>query len=55
MKDEKLERKYPEVRSDFSLKVVYKTLVYMFEGFFIDYEFDWATLINLCKTDFATR
>ena len=23
--------------------------------FLIDYEFDWAILINLCKTDFATR
>ena len=33
LKDEKLEREYPEVRSDFSLEVVDKTLVNMFEGF----------------------
>ena len=33
LKDEKLERDYPEVRSDFSLEVVDKTLVNMFEGF----------------------
>jgi len=32
LKDEKLEREYPEVRSDFSLEVVDKTLVNMFEG-----------------------
>ena len=32
LKDEKLEKKYPEVRSDFSLEVVDKTLVNMFEG-----------------------
>ena len=32
MKDEKLEREYPEVWSDFSLEVVDKTLVNMFEG-----------------------
>ena len=31
-KDEKLEREYPEVWSDFSLEVVDKTLVNMFEG-----------------------
>ena len=31
MKDEKLERQYPEVWSDFSLEVVDKTLVNMFE------------------------
>ena len=31
LKDEKLERQYPEVWSDFSLEVVYKTLVIMFE------------------------
>ena len=30
LKDEKLERGYPEVRSDFSLEVVDKTLVNMF-------------------------
>ena len=30
LKDEKLEREYPEVWSDFSLKVVDKTLVNMF-------------------------
>ena len=33
LKDEKLEREYPEVWSDFSLGVVDKTLVNMFEGF----------------------
>ena len=32
LKDEKLERKYPEQWSDFSLEVVDKTLVNMFEG-----------------------
>ena len=32
LKDEKLEREYPEVWSDFSLEVVDKTLVSMFEG-----------------------
>ena len=32
LKDEKLEREHPEVRSDFSLEVVDKTLVNMFEG-----------------------
>ena len=32
LKDEKLEKEYPEVRSDFSLKVVDKTLFNMFEG-----------------------
>ena len=32
LKDEKLEREYPEVSSDFSLEVVDKTLVNMFEG-----------------------
>ena len=32
MKDEKLEREYPEVWSDFSLEVVDKTLVNSFEG-----------------------
>ena len=31
LKDEKLERDYPEVWSDFSLEVVDKTLVNMFE------------------------
>ena len=31
LKDEKLEIEYPEVWSDFSLEVVYKTLVNMFE------------------------
>ena len=31
LKDEKLERQYPEVWSDFSLEVVDKTLVIMFE------------------------
>ena len=31
LKDEKLERQYPEVWSDFSLEVVEKTLVTMFE------------------------
>ena len=31
LKDEKLEREYPEVRSEFSLEVVDKTLVNMFE------------------------
>ena len=33
LKDAKLEREYPEVWSDFSLEVVDKTLVNMFEGF----------------------
>ena len=32
-KDESLERDYPEVRSDFSLEVVDKTLVNVFPGF----------------------
>ena len=32
LKDEKLERQYPEVWSDFSLEVIDKTLVNMFEG-----------------------
>ena len=32
LKDKKLEREYPEVWSDFSLEVVDKTLVNMFEG-----------------------
>jgi hypothetical protein len=31
LKDEKLEREYPEVWSDFSLEVIDKTLVNMFE------------------------
>ena len=33
LKDEKFEREYPEVWSDFSLEVFDKTLVNMFEGF----------------------
>ena len=33
LKDEKLERDYPEVWSDFSLELVDKTLVNMFEDF----------------------
>ena len=33
LKDEKLEREYPEVWSDFSLEVFDKTLVNMFENF----------------------
>ena len=33
LKDENLEREYPEVRSDFSLEVVDKTLVKMFGDF----------------------
>ena len=33
LKDEKLEREYPEVWSDFSLEVIDKTLVNMFEDF----------------------
>jgi len=33
LKDVKFEKEYPEVRSDFSLEVVDKTLVNMFEGF----------------------
>ena len=33
LKDEKLEREYPEVRSDFSLEVVDNTLVHVFEDF----------------------
>ena len=32
LKDDRLEREYPEVWSDFSLEVVDKTLVNMFEG-----------------------
>ena len=35
LKDEKLEREYPEVRSDFSLKVVDKTLFNIFEGLLV--------------------
>ena len=34
LKDEKLEREYPEVWSDFSLEDVDKTWVNMFEDFF---------------------
>ena len=33
LKDEKLEREYPEVWSDFSLEVVDKTLVNMFDQY----------------------
>ena len=33
LKDEKLERQYPEVWSDFTLEVIDKTLVNMFEDF----------------------
>ena len=33
LKDEKLEREYPEVWSDFSFEVIDKTLVNMFEDF----------------------
>ena len=33
LKDEKLEREYPEVWSDYSLEVVDKTLIHVFEGF----------------------
>ena len=33
LKDEKLEREYTKVWSDFSLEVVDKTLIHMFEGF----------------------
>ena len=32
LKDEKLEREYPDVWSDFNLEVVDKTLVNIFEG-----------------------
>ena len=32
LKDDKLERDYPEVWSDFSLEAVDKTLINMFEG-----------------------
>ena len=32
-KDEKLEKEYPEVRSDFYLDIYDKTVVNMFEGF----------------------
>ena len=32
LKDEKLERDYPEVRSDFYLDIFDKTLVNMFKG-----------------------
>ena len=32
LKDEKLEKEYPEVRSDFSLEVVDKTLINMFKN-----------------------
>ena len=32
LKDEKLEKEYPEVRSDFSLEVFDKTLVNMFDS-----------------------
>ena len=34
-KDEKLEKEYPEARSDFSLKVVDKTLFNLFEGLWV--------------------
>lgn len=34
LKDKKLEKEYPEVRSDFYLEVVDKTLVNMFEDLF---------------------
>ena len=34
LKDEKLAREYPEVWSDFSLEVIDKTLVNMFEGYY---------------------
>ena len=34
LKDERLAREYPEVWSDFSLEVVDKTLVNMFEGLY---------------------
>ena len=47
LKDEKLEREYPEVWSDFSLEVVDKTLLNCLRIFLIDYEFDWAILISL--------
>ena len=33
LKDEKLEKEYPEVRSDFYLDIFDKTLVNMYEGF----------------------
>ena len=33
LKDKKLEKEYPEVRSDFYLDIFDKTLVNMFEGF----------------------
>ena len=33
LKDEKLEREYPEIWSDFSLEVVDKTLVNLFESY----------------------
>ena len=33
LKDEKLEKEYPEVRSDFYLDIYDKTLVNMFEDF----------------------
>ena len=36
LKDEELEREYPEVRSDFYLDIFDKTLVNMFEGFIIE-------------------
>ena len=32
LKEEKLEKEYPEVRSDFSLEVIDKTLVNMFDN-----------------------
>ena len=32
LKDEKLEKDYPEVRSDFYLDIFYKTLVNLIEG-----------------------
>ena len=35
LKDEKLEKEYPEVWSDFSLEVVDKTLVNLFESLYI--------------------
>ena len=39
LKDEKLERQYPKVWSDFSLEVVDKTLVNMFGDYSLPYAF----------------
>ena len=46
LKDEKLEKEYPEVRSDFSLEVVDKTLVNMFKVLLLR-----KTIYLICKEE----